>query len=254
MNQPYRTIIIDDEPLARERLIELLKGFPESVQVIGSAKNGTEAKEKINELKPDLIFLDVEMPGLTGFELLEQLHTIPFVVFCTAYDHYSLKAFETNSIDYLVKPVRPERIERTVEKLNLFKGSYNSNEIIETIKEMARVKDAKKMTSLTIKKGERIIFVKLEDVIFLEANEKYVSVFANTEHYLTGQSLSQLELKLPDEFLRVHRAVIINTKYVDEVQKYFNSRYVITLKNRQKTRITSGRTYMSQIKTWMDFN
>ncbi|MCL6294224.1 LytR/AlgR family response regulator transcription factor [Jejuia spongiicola] len=251
MNKPYRTVIIDDEPLARERLLSLLENFPETFQVIDTAKNGTEAKEKIKTLQPGLIFLDIEMPGLTGFELLEQLETIPIVVFCTAYDQYSLKAFETNSIDYLVKPVRLERIEKTIKKLKLFKGTNSTQQLLEAIKEISIKKGTKKMTSITIKKGEKLIFVKLEDIIFLEANEKYVTVFTSTTNHLTNLSLSQLEHKLPDEFLRVHRAVIINTVYVEEVQKYFNSRYVITLQNKQKTSVISGRTYTQQIKSWM---
>ncbi|PIA79565.1 hypothetical protein BFR04_01605 [Gaetbulibacter sp. 4G1] len=251
MNKPYRTVIIDDEPLARERLLSLLENFPETFQVIDTAKNGMEAKEKIKTLQPGLIFLDIEMPGLTGFELLEQLETIPIVVFCTAYDQYSLKAFETNSIDYLVKPVRLERIEKTIKKLKLFKGTNSTQQLLEAIKEISIKKGTKKMTSITIKKGEKLIFVKLEDIIFLEANEKYVTVFTSTTNHLTNLSLSQLEHKLPDEFLRVHRAVIINTVYVEEVQKYFNSRYVITLQNKQKTSVISGRTYTQQIKSWM---
>ncbi|MCF7567253.1 LytTR family DNA-binding domain-containing protein [Sabulilitoribacter arenilitoris] len=252
MNQSYKTIIIDDELLARERLLDLLENYPETFQVIDTAKNGVEAKEKISALKPDLIFLDIEMPELTGFELLEQLDAIPIVVFCTAYDQYSLKAFETNSIDYLVKPVRLERIEKTIQKLKLFNGNNNSQQLLEAIKEMSIKKETKKMTSITIKKGEKLIFVKLEDVVFLEAKDKYVTVFTNTANHLIELSLTQLVVKLPDDFLRVHRATIINTKYVEEVQKYFNNRYVIRLNNKQKTSITSGRSYTPQIKNWMD--
>ncbi len=251
MNQPYKTIIIDDEPLARERLLDLLENFTETFQVIDTAKNGNEAKEKINELKPDLIFLDIEMPKLSGFELLEQLETIPIVVFCTAYDQYSLKAFETNSIDYLVKPVRLERIEKTIKKLKLFKGNTSSQELLQAIKEISIKKTTKKMTSITVKKEDKLFFIKLEDVVFLEANNKYVTIYTNTTNHLTNLSLSQLEVKLPDEFLRVHRAIIINTNYAEEVQKYFNNRYVITLRNKQKTKLTSGRSYTSKIKDWM---
>ena len=117
-NPPYTTLIIDDEPPARARLHKLLESFPETFRVVDEAKNGTEAVEKINQLQPDVIFLDIEMPGLNGFELLERLEKIPIVIFCTAFDQYSLKAFETNSIDYLLKPVRLERLQQTVEKLD----------------------------------------------------------------------------------------------------------------------------------------
>jgi len=251
MSKPYSTIIIDDEPPAREGLFNLLKEFPETFQVIDMAKNGTEAKDKIANQKPDVIFLDIEMPGCTGFELLEKLETIPLVVFCTAYDQYSLKAFETNSIDYLVKPVKLERLKKTAQKLKLLDNSMSSQRLLEVIKEVSKEKDKKKMTSLTIKKGDRIVFVKLEEVSHFEADANYVSIFTDTGNHLSELSLAQLEQKLPDNFLRVHRGVIINTNFVAEVQKYFNSRFVITLTNKKKTNITSGRSYNEQIKNWM---
>ena len=251
MNPPYKTIIIDDELLATERLLKLVAHFPKHFEIIATAKNGTEAKEKINRLHPDIIFLDIEMPGLTGFELLEHLEIMPLVIFCTAFDQYALQAFETHSIDYLVKPVRLERLEKTVEKLALFKGNHSSQKLLDAIKELSAEKEAKKMTSITVKKGEKLFFVKLEDVLYFEADAKYISIHTATESHLTELSLIQLETKLPDNFLRVHRAIIINTNYVENVQKYFNSRYVITLKNKQKTSVTSGRSYTQGIKEWM---
>ncbi|MCL4136234.1 UNVERIFIED_CONTAM: hypothetical protein GTU68_045587 [Idotea baltica] len=148
MNIPYTTIIIDDEPPARERLLKLLERFPDTFQVIAVAKDGIEAQEKIEDLKPDLIFLDIEMPELSGFEMLEQLKTIPIVIFCTAYDQYSLKAFETNSIDYLLKPVSMERLQQSVNKLKLFSKNNTSQNILELLKELSSQKEVKKMTSI----------------------------------------------------------------------------------------------------------
>ncbi|MFI1744674.1 LytR/AlgR family response regulator transcription factor [Thalassobellus sediminis] len=251
MSTKYSTIVIDDEPLARERLVKLLGNFPETFRVLDTAKNGREAKQKIEALKPDLIFLDIEMPGLTGFELLEALETIPIVIFCTAYDQYSLKAFETNSIDYLVKPVRLERLEKTIEKLKLLDRRFSTQNFSSLLKEIALQKEAKKMTSITVKKGDKLVFVKLEDVSHFEAGDKYVNIYAKNEIHLSEQSLIQLEQKLPPNFLRVHRSVIINTDYIKEVQKYFNSRFIITLNNNKKSSITTGRSYNDAIKTWM---
>ncbi len=252
MTTKYKTIIIDDEPPARERLSKLLGNFPETIEIIAQAKNGREAKEKIETLQPDVIFLDIEMPGLSGFELLEKLEVLPIVVFCTAYDQYSLKAFETNSIDYLVKPVRLERLEKTIEKLKLFDRNLSSKNLLTVMKEMSQLKEAKQMTSITVKKGDRLIFIKLEAVSHFEASEKYVTVHVENETHLSEQSLLQLEQKLPSNFLRVHRSVIINTDCVKEVQKYFNSRYVLTLNTIKKVNITTGRGYNEQIKSWMD--
>lgn len=251
-NQPYTTLIIDDEPPARARLLKLLESFTETFRVVDEAKNGIEAVEKINQLEPDVIFLDIEMPGLNGFELLERLEKIPIVIFCTAFDQYSLKAFETNSIDYLLKPVRLERLQQTVEKLGRFKNNLSSTNMLAVLKDFYSQKEEKKMTSITVKKGDKLIFIKLEEVTYFEADEKYVTLYTGKDHHLIEQSLSQLELKLPDYFMRVHRSIIINRNHVEEVQKYFNSRFVITLNNNKKTSITSGRSYSSQIKSWMD--
>lgn len=250
-NQVYTTLIIDDEPPARARLQKLLEYFSETFRVVDEAKNGIEAVEKINQLQPDVIFLDIEMPGLNGFELLERLEKIPIVIFCTAFDQYSLKAFETNSIDYLLKPVRLERLQQTVEKLSSFKNNLSSTTIISVLKEFYSQKEEKKMTSITVKKGDKLIFIKLDEVTHFEADEKYVTLFTTKENHLIEQSLSQLELKLPDYFMRVHRSVIVNKNQVLEVQKYFNSRFVITLNNLKKTSITSGRSYNTVIKNWM---
>ncbi|WNH14069.1 LytR/AlgR family response regulator transcription factor [Thalassobellus suaedae] len=251
MSTKYSSIIIDDEPPARDRLLKLLGNFPETFHILDVAKNGREAKQKIEALNPDLIFLDIEMPGLTGFELLEALETIPMVIFCTAYGEYSLKAFETNSIDYLVKPVRLERLEKTIEKLKSLDRHFSTQNFSSLLKEITLQKEAKKMTSITVKKGDKLVFIKLEDVSHFEAGDKYVNVHAKNDIHLSEQSLTQLEQKLPDNFLRIHRAVIINTDYVNDVQKYFNSRFVITLSNPKKSSITTGRSYNDAIKTWM---
>lgn len=251
-NQAYKTLIIDDEPPARARLHKLLENFQETFRVLDEAKNGVEAVEKINQLQPDVIFLDIEMPGWNGFELLERLEKIPIVIFCTAYDQYSLKAFETNSIDYLLKPVRLERLQQTVEKLTHFKKNLSSATMMSVLKEFYSQKVEKKMTSITVKKGDKLIFIKLDEVTHFEADEKYVTVYTNKENHLIEQSLAQLETKLPDCFIRVHRSVIVNKNQIVEVQKYFNSRFVITINNQKKTTITSGRSYNELIKKWMD--
>lgn len=252
MNKQYKTIIIDDEPPARARLLQLLENFPDTFQVIAIAEDGIEALEKIETLKPDLIFLDIEMPELSGFAMLKQLKTIPIVIFCTAYDQYSLQAFETNSVDYLLKPVSLERLQQSVNKLNLFSKNNTSQNILELLKELSSQKEVKKMTSITVKKGDKLIFLKLENISHFKADERYVTIHANHENYLTEEPLAQLEQKLPAPFLRVHRSIIINTEYIKEVQKYFNSRFVITLNNPKKTSITTGRSYNAAIKTWMN--
>lgn len=251
MNKPYTTIIIDDEAPARAGLENLLKAFPETFQVIDFAQNVTEAKVKIEQQNPDVIFLDIEMPGQTGFDLLAQLKTIPIVVFCTAYDQYALEAFETNSIDYLVKPVKLQRIEKTVQKLKSFDKNRTSEDILNVLKEITSRKEVKKMTSITVKKNDKLIFIKLEDVAFFEADNNYTTINTESGVYLSTETISTLADKLPDNFIRIHRGIIINKDFVNDIQKYFNSRYIVTLNNKKQSSVTSGRSYNDAIKLWL---
>ncbi|GEL12358.1 two component transcriptional regulator, LytTR family [Flavobacterium glycines] len=253
MNKRYSTIIIDDEAPARLGLENLLKEFPETFNIVDAAQNATEAQQKIEALNPDIIFLDIEMPGCTGFELLERLETIPMVIFCTAYDQYSLEAFETNSIDYLVKPVKLERIEKTVQKLKNFHNKSSSDEILKVLKDISNRKEPKKMTSITVKKNDKIIFIKLEDISFFEADSNYTTIHSEQGTFLSTETIANLENKLPDNFLRIHRGIILNKEYIKEAQKYFNSRYIITLNNTKNTNITSGRSYSESIKINLGF-
>tara|TARA_R110001592_G_scaffold169759_1_gene406436 strand:+ start:2820 stop:3581 length:762 start_codon:yes stop_codon:yes gene_type:complete len=251
MSKLYTTLIIDDEAPARKGLQNLLNQFPKTFAILGVAKNGIEALEKINALKPDVIFLDIEMPGYTGFELIEKLETIPIIIFCTAYDQYSLAAFETNSIDYLVKPIKLERIEKTIKKLKSFEKNVSSDQILNVLKEIASKKEIKKLTTITVKKEDKIIFIKLDDVTFFESDSNYVNINTTTGNYLSSETIANLEQRLPDNFIRIHRGIIINKNFVNDIQKYFNSRFIITLNDKKATSVTSGRNYNEAIKSWM---
>ena len=252
MKKTYTVLIIDDERLARVRLRKLIEKFSEKFTILGEAENGYDAEKMIISLKPEIIFLDIEMPGLSGFELLKKLDRIPMVIFCTAFEDYSLKAFETNSIDYLIKPVKEERLHQTILKIDQLKSHFSTEHIFKAIDAITETKEKKSITSITVKKGDKIIFKKLEDITHFEASEKYVTLHTNNSNELIEQSLTQLEDKLPDNFLRVHRSFLINTDYVKDFQKYFNNRFIINLLNHKQTVITSGRTYKDTIKTYIN--
>lgn len=252
MSKIYKTLIIDDEPPARKRLLKLLENFTDTFVVIGEAENGRIAQEKIETLKPDLIFLDIEMPELTAFKLLENLTYIPIVIFCTAYNQYSLQAFETNSIDYLVKPVSLQRMQQTVNKLAQFHEPAVDQDILTLLKELSLKSKKPQMTSLTVQKDDKLIFIKLEEISHFTSEDRYVKVHTKRGNYLTSESLTKLEQKLSDNFIRVHRAMIINKKYVQDIQKYFNSRYVIRLNTPENSKITTGRSYKDEIKAWIN--
>ena len=251
MNIPLSTLIIDDEPPARTRLLQLLLEFPKIFTVLDTAKNGTEALSKIKLLPPDVIFLDIEMPGLNGFELLENLENIPIVIFCTAYDHYSLKAFETNSIDYLMKPVRKERLEKTIYKLQNVSQNLSQASLKHLIERLNLDQDKSEITTLTVKEKDSIRFIKLEDILYFESSDKYVTVYTEGKKQLCEQSLSQLEAKLPVDFIRIKRSLIINKRHVKEVFKYFNSRYKLILKDKAGTQLISGRSFKKELELWL---
>lgn len=253
INQPFKTVLIDDEPPAIQRLLELTAHFPSVFEIVGSSSGANEAIQLIHDTKPDLVFLDIQMPVMTGFEMLRKLDKIPIIIFCTAYDHYSLQAFETNSIDYLMKPVKLERLSQTVEKLNSLKNEFSSGKVLQVLENLSLFAPRKPMTSITVRKGDKMVFVKLEDVAYFKAEDKYVSLFTSGgKEMIINQSLAELEEKLPENFMRVHRSFVLNKNYVQEVQASFNCRYVIVLNDREQTRITTGRSFQGQVKNWLD--
>jgi len=253
MRNTIRTIIMDDEPPARQRLKELLASYADTFVLVGEAENGRKGLELINRQKPDLIFLDIQMPGMTGFELIKQLVHIPIIVFCTAYDQYSLDAFETNSIDYLVKPVHPDRFAFTVEKLKRFSKSINHDELLNLVKQINDQTTQQEMSSITIKKGNRLMMIKLDDISYFQADERFVKIMTiQGENSITEKSLKELEEKLPDSFIRIHRSIIINKNAIGEMQSYFNSKFVFILNDKPKSKLFSGRSFQRQIKEWLD--
>lgn len=261
----FKTILIDDEPLAISRLKRLLSHYSSVINIIDEAHNGQEGLEKIEAQKPDLIFLDIEMPLMTGFEMLSNLSYMPKVIFSTAYDQYAIRAFEENSIDYLLKPIEPERLEKTIEKLKKLEekkedNSLNANllQLLEQFKnkEENQRTPAQKQTaahSISVKSGERILFIPLTDISYFEAEDKYV--FLNTtdgKQYLTNYTITSLEEKLPENFVRVSRASIVNSHLIKELQKYFNGKYLVVMRDSKVTKIETGSTYGDNLKRLME--
>jgi two-component system LytT family response regulator len=246
MNINWKTIIIDDEELARRRLRRLLKGF-EEFTILTEAENGAEGLKLIDELKPDLIFLDIEMPVLNGFEMLSQIKQQPKVVFTTAYDQYAIKAFEENSIDYLLKPIEAERLEKTVAKLRRYPDKLVELPLLELIK---RLESKPMLKTLTVKIGDKIWLIKLTDIIYAGAEDKYVFLHTTDgKKHLTDYTLAALEEKLPDNFLRIHRGAIINTECIKEIRKGFNGAFVFVMHGFHEHRITSSRANGEELKT-----
>lgn len=249
MKQTFKTIIVDDEPLARLRLQKLISNYPETFDIVGEAENGEEAMDKINQLKPQLIFLDIQMPAFNGFEVLQQLSYSPKVIFCTAFDEFALKAFDSNCIDYLVKPLTKERFAKTVEKLKQINENTAELNLSKLIEQFGLENKKSEATTLPVKVGDRVIFIRLDEVSYFKADEKYVSIVTkHAKSYILDSSLKKLENKLPTHFIRVHKSFLVNKNLLKEIRKHFNNRFVLILNDYNQSKITSGRSYYQAVK------
>jgi two-component system LytT family response regulator len=234
---PIKTLIIDDERLARNELRKLLSEFPD-IEVIDEATNVDEGVEKIDMLNPDLIFLDIQMPGKTGFDLLQEVEKAPRVIFTTAYDEYALKAFEVNAFDYLLKPVEPKRLSDAIQKLNYEisrekageGGAFNRGPLTEN-------------DQVFVKDGERCWFVKLSEIRLFESVGNYAKVFFATNKPLILKSLNALEERLDERmFFRANRKHIINLRWIERIEPYFNGGLLVELKGGEKIEVSRRQT------------
>src|SRR5258705_6285535 len=227
----------------------LLEEYKDTITVIDEAGTGSEAIQKIEALKPDLIFLDIQMPDLTGFEVIEKLVHKPNIIFTTAYEQYAIKAFETFSIDYLLKPIKEERLQQSIGKLKQFGKVDPPIDIAGLQQIILQFKTPQRATALPIKTGDRITLLRYESIIYLEAQDKYVFVFTSDgQKHLTDQSLTILAEKLPQQFYRIQKSYIINKERIKEMHRHFNSRYLFIMDDKAGTRLTSGRTYHDAIR------
>lgn len=234
----YKTIIIDDERLAREEVKRALKAYPEFV-IVGEANNVDSALTLIAKEDPDILFLDIHMPEKSGFDLLEELTTVPEVVFTTAYDQYAVKAFELNALDYLVKPLRDERFSKTIEKVKI---------------ELAKKEEHKTAVlpinrKIFIKDGEKCFFIPLSEIYFIESIGNYVRLYFGDKKVMLKSSLNLLEQKLDATvFFRANRGQIINTQFIKEIHPYFKSKLQITLNSGEKIDVSSRQSV--KFKNW----
>lgn len=227
-----RTLIIDDERLAREELSKILAQFPQ-LELIGQASNAEEGISTINTLQPDLVFLDISMPGMNGFEMLKQIEDVPQVVFVTAHDDYALEAFENQAIDYILKPVDPNRIAQVVKRLSME---------IEQDSQLLASRKTKKLginDSVFIKDGDKCWFISLSKVRMMESDGNYVKVYFDTFRPMLLRSLNYFEEHLDNEvFFRANRKFIINLQHVQSIENWFNGGLKVELSKGEKIEIS----------------
>ena len=249
-SQPTRVLIVDDEPLARERLRSLLSSRP-GMEIAGECPDGASAVTVIQKLRPDLVFLDVQMPGGSGFEVIEAIgpSRMPLVVFVTAYDRYALRAFDVHAIDYLLKPFDRERFEQALARAQQQLERRSNGELERRLLEL--VQDLKtpqqRVERFVIKSGGRVFFVRADEIDWIEAAGNYAKLHVGAEAHLFRETMNTIESQLdPDLFFRIHRSHIVNIERVKELQPWFNGEYVVFLKS--GARLTLSRGYREKLQ------
>ncbi len=263
-----KTVIIDDEKKAREGLLKMLQKDP-LVDIVSVSLNGIQAIEFINKNKVDLAFLDIQMPGIDGFDVLNSIHPsqMPFVIFVTAYDQYALKAFEYHALDYILKPFTDERFyealahaKKSILDKNIHENKSKLEKLLlefqskishsENLHDLVRTAENIDKRIIIKTSGKKIILVNLEDIEWIEAFDYYIKIHTINETYVIRESLKNMELRLPSSiFLRIHKSTIVNTKYIKQIVTHKNSEYNLTLTNGDILKVS--RSYSDKIKTFI---
>ena len=251
-----RTLIIDDEPLARMRIRSLLEKFSEDLEISDEASSGSQAISKINELAPDVVFLDIQMPDMDAFEVLKNVDedVMPLIVFTTAYENFALRAYEENTVDYLLKPVDPERLESTMEKLRKRLPDIEATNQMpadfswEKFRSLMAMGD-QYLQRVQVKIGDRILLVSVDEIIRFHSEEKYTTIYTPTNQYVIDTPLVDLEKKLdPRQFVRVHRAHLVAIDYIAEIRKTDSSRLNVILRDKDHTQILVSRNFVKTVR------
>jgi len=255
---PLNAYLVDDEPLAIERLTRLLAKFSE-IQIAGSATDPVMAIDHLNSQATeavDVLFLDIQMPGITGFDLLSRLTMQPFVIFTTAYDEYALRAFEVNSIDYLVKPIEASQLARAINKLGRLRPvpkpdwQRDPSALLEELAATLRGQRSDYPHRIASRVGERISFLSLDAVTHFVAQDKLTYAIVDGRQHSVDQNISELERRLdPAKFLRIHRSALVNVDWIQEVNSWFAGKVILSLKDDQHTQLPVARDRVRLLKT-----
>jgi two-component system LytT family response regulator len=245
-----RTLVVDDEPLARERLMGLLAGEPD-IEAIGQCRDGEEAVRAIVEHSPDLVFLDVQMPAMNGFEVIEAVGSerMPLVIFVTAYDQHALRAFQVRALDYVLKPFDRERFQEALQRARAHIQRDETGDLgrrlLALVKDLRR--DQPKTDRLVVKSGGRLFFLRTDEIDWIEAAGNYVRLHVGTTSHLLRETMNAIEGRLdPEKFFRIHRSRIVNMERIQEMQPWLNGEYAVLL--RTGTRLTLSRGYREKLQ------
>ena len=243
---PLRVLIVDDEPLARRRLRTLLKDEPE-FEVVGECEDGPSAVADARRLAPDLMLLDVQMPGMDGFDVMEALgpSRCPVVVFVTAYDEYAMKAFDVHAVDYLLKPFDRKRLRHALARARALR-LHDEEPTRRLMAVLAEIRAGRPQDRIVVKARGRVYFVLARDIDWIEAAGHYLTLHVGSDEHLIRGSINEIGSRLdPDRFVRIHRSIVLNVDRIQELRPSFHGEYAITL--RGGTRLSSSRGYSEQL-------
>jgi len=248
---PIKVLIIDDETLARELLKSYLKG-EEELEIVGECPNGFEGMKAIQEQQPDLVFLDVQMPKLNGFEMLELMEDAPYIIFATAHDEYAIKAFEANAVDYLLKPFSKERFRQALDKFReRFQEGQSGKESVQKLVYYSDEQQAL-LDRIVVRTGAKIKIILPENIHYLEAQDDYVMIYTKEGKFLKQKTMSYFERHLdPKDFVRIHRSYIVRIEQIAQIELYGKDTHIAVLKDGNK--LSVSRSGYARLKQVLDF-
>lgn len=252
MSEKLQTLIIEDEELARNLLRSYLKDNPD-IEVIGECENGFDGVKSINEKKPDLVFLDIQMPKITGFEMIELLDYKPQIIFTTAYDQYALKAFELNAIDYLLKPFSKDRLLAAIDKVK--HRIQNDEPLDDKLEELSNFRPGEEFIDrVVVKDRHKIHIITVDQIRYIESLDDYVMIYTYDGRHMKQKTMKYFETNLdPKNFIRIHRSFIVQVENIAEIQQYEKESYIVILKDKDKTKLKVSKTGYKRIKEVLHF-
>jgi two-component system LytT family response regulator len=252
MSEKLQTLIIEDEELARNLLRSYLKDHPD-IEVIGECENGFDGVKAINDKKPDLVFLDIQMPKITGFEMIELLDYKPQIIFTTAYDQYALKAFELNAVDYLLKPFSKDRMMLAIEKVQ--HRIQSGEDTAEKLEELTNLRPGEDFIDrIVVKDRHKIHIITVDKIRYIESLDDYVMIYTYDGRHMKQKTMKYFETNLdPNNFIRIHRSYIVQVDNIAEIQQYEKESYIVILKDTAKTKLKVSKTGYKRIKEVLHF-
>lgn len=243
----YRSVIIENEEHSRARLRRLLSAFEPDLEIVGEAADGPSAVDIVRRSNPDLLFLDIDLPGFNGFQVLEALEQQPAVIFTTAHNEHALRAFDAFAIDYLLKPIQTDAIARALGKLRAL--GFNHVQLSSALEQLLETSGSRYLSRVSCRIGDRTVLVKIGEVLYFQADNKYTSVQVASGEYLIDTPLVELEQRLnPREFVRIHRSTLVNVAWIAEIRRSYDGRLRVVLRDSKNTELVASRSYTDNLR------